>query len=138
MSDGAASRPTVYPTLRYRDARAAIDFLKNAFGFTEVAVHGEDEGPVHHAEMAYGNGLVMFGSAVERGDFSKAARDLGPASVYVVVEDTDKHHARAVAAGAEIVVPVTDQDYGSRDYTAKDPEGNLWTFGTYTPDFTAT
>ncbi|MFD3453510.1 VOC family protein [Streptomyces sp. NPDC058691] len=130
---GNGAAPTVYPTLRYKDAKAAIAFLKDAFGFTEVAVHEGADGTVQHAELAYGNGLVMLGSRQSGTPFSRVAGDLGAVSVYVVVTDTDAHHARAVAAGAEIVLPLTDQDYGSRDYTARDPEGNLWSFGTYAP-----
>jgi uncharacterized glyoxalase superfamily protein PhnB len=135
---GNGAAPTVYPALRYRDAKAAIAFLKDAFGFTEVAVHEGEGGVVHHAELAYGNGMVMLGSAQNDSEFGRAAKDLGPSSVYVVVQDADVHHARAVAAGAEVVMPLTDQDYGSRDYTARDPEGNLWSFGTYLPQIPPT
>lgn len=130
---GNKTAPAICPTLRYKDARAAIAFLEDAFGFTEVAVHEGADGTVQHAELAYGDGLVMLGSARSDTPFSRVAGDLGTASVYVVVADTDAHHARAVAAGAEVVLPLTDQDYGSRDYTARDPEGNLWSFGTYAP-----
>ncbi|MFJ4846154.1 MULTISPECIES: VOC family protein [unclassified Streptomyces] len=129
--DGAA--PAICPTLRYKDARAALAFLQDAFGFTQVAVHEGGDGTVQHAELAYGNGLVMLGSTQSGSAFSRVAGHLGPVSVYVVVADADAHHARAVAAGAQIVLPLTDQDYGSRDYTARDPEGNLWSFGTYAP-----
>lgn len=127
------TNPTVYPTLIYRDAHAAIAFLTEAFGFGTVAVHEGPENTVTHAELTYGNGMVMISSAAREGEFAKIAGPLGPASIYVVVQDTDKHHARAAARGAEIVLPITDQDYGSRDYTARDPEGNLWSFGTYLP-----
>ncbi|MDX2850254.1 VOC family protein [Actinacidiphila glaucinigra] len=128
-----ATAPTVCPTLRYKDAKAAVAFLKEAFGFTEVAVYEDENGVVEHAELAYGNGVVMLGSERSGTAFSRIASDLGAASVYVAVQDTDAHHERAVAAGAEVVLPLTDQDYGSRDYTARDPEGNLWSFGTYVP-----
>ncbi|XIE81756.1 VOC family protein [Streptomyces sp. SBR177] len=57
----------------------------------------------------------------------------GPVGVYVHVPDVDEHHARAVAHGVEIVMPPTDQDYGSRDYMARDAGGNVWSFGTYAP-----
>lgn len=133
-SNDRNSRPTIYPTLIYRDAHAAIRFLTEAFGFATAALHEHPDGTVAHAELAYGNGTVMVGSAGDEGEFGSAARDLGPSSVYVVVEDTDKHHERAVAHGAPIVMPVSDKEYGSRDYTARDLEGNLWTFGTYLPD----
>ncbi|MGW3246701.1 VOC family protein [Streptomyces sp. NPDC001070] len=130
---GNGTAPTIYPTLRHKDAKAAIAFLKDAFGFTEVAVHEGEDGAVEHAEPTYGNGVVMLGSQRSGSAFSRIAGDLGAVSVYVAVEDADAHHGRAVAAGAEVVLPLTDQEYGSRDYTALDPEGNLWSFGTYVP-----
>jgi len=136
---GNGATPTICPTLRYRDAKAAVAFLKDAFGFTEVALYEGGDGVIHHAELAYGNGMVMLGSAQNDSAFGRIAKDLGPVSVYVVVEDADAHHARAVAAGAEVVMPLSDQPYsseegvGSRDYSARDPEGNIWSFGTYRP-----
>lgn len=130
---GSGTAPTICPTLRYKDAKAAIAFLTDAFGFTEVAVYEGGDGTVEHAELAYGNGMVMLGSERSGTAFSRIAETLGAVSVYVVVEDADAHHERAVAAGAEVVLPLTDQEYGSRDYTARDPEGNLWSFGTYVP-----
>jgi uncharacterized glyoxalase superfamily protein PhnB len=134
MTADGAGRPTVYPALRYRDAKAAISFLKEAFGLTEIAVYASEDGTVQHAELAYGNGMVMLGSAQTESEFGRAAKDLGPSSIYVVVKDTDSHYRQATANGAEIVLPVTDREYGSRDYTARDPEGNLWSFGTYMPE----
>ena len=124
----AQSAPNIIPVIRYRDADAAIDFLTSAFGFKTNALHEGEAGIVEHAQLTYGDGMVMVGSA--RGD----VWDTISGSVYVIVEDPDAHHARAAAAGAEIVMPLTDQDYGSRDYAAKDPEGNVWAFGTYRPE----
>jgi uncharacterized glyoxalase superfamily protein PhnB len=120
----------VIATLRYRDAAAAIDWLERAFGFErEMVVPGPD-GSIAHAQLRHGSGMVMLGSVT---DDSLWPQPPGGAGVYVVVDDPDAHHARAIAAGAEIVMGLTDQDYGSRDYTARDPEGNLWCFGTYRP-----
>jgi uncharacterized glyoxalase superfamily protein PhnB len=118
----------IIPTIRYQDAHAAIDFLERAFGFDRHAVH-EDGGLVVHAEMRYGDGMVMLGSA-GRGD---PAFDTGRSVVYVVVADADAHYEQAKAAGAAIVRELNDTDYGSRDYAADDPEGNRWSFGTYNP-----
>ncbi len=119
---------TIIPTFRYHDARAAITFLKDAFGFEEHAVY-EQDGAVAHAELKLDNAYIMLGEHREEGG------DLayGGSTTYVVIDDPDAHHARAVAAGAEIVRPLTDQDYGSREYAAKDPGGNVWSFGTYLP-----
>jgi uncharacterized glyoxalase superfamily protein PhnB len=120
--------PTVFPALSYDDPQAAVDFLKEAFGAEEHSVYRTDDGKIRHAELRFANGLVMFGpSGGER----------IPASVYVVVDDPDAHHERACAACADIVLELHDTDYGSREYGAKDPEGNAWYFGTYQP-FAAT
>ncbi|MFD4243061.1 VOC family protein [Streptomyces sp. NPDC058525] len=128
-----AGVPSICPTLVYRDAKAAIKLLTEAFGFSQVAVYEGENGAVVHAELAYGNGVVMLGSKGTGGVFDKAMGDAGPSGVYVVVEDVDAHHRRAVEHGAEILMEPTDQDYGSRDYMARDGEGNIWSFGTYAP-----
>ncbi|ARE79210.1 VOC family protein [Streptomyces sp. NPDC059558] len=128
-----AGVPSICPTLVYRDAKAAIRLLTEAFGFTQVAVYEGEDGAVMHAELAYGNGMVMLGSSGSGGAFDKAMQGAGPSGVYVVVEDVDAHHRRAVEHGAEILMEPTDQDYGSRDYMARDAEGNVWSFGTYAP-----
>ncbi|HET6951623.1 MAG TPA: VOC family protein [Acidimicrobiales bacterium] len=123
------SRPTIYPVLRYRDTRAAIGFLTAAFGFEPGEVNTDDRGRVVHALVTWGNGVLMLSDSRGGGD----PFDLGPGVLYLVVDDTDGHAARAEAAGAEIVMPVTDQPYGSREYAARDPEGHVWCFGTYQP-----
>jgi len=119
--------PTVFPSVVYDDARAAIDFLVEAFGAERHAVYADDE-RVHHAELRFGNGIVMTGSA---GAEAPATR--GGGGIYVAVEDPDAHCARARAAGAEITRDLHDTEYGSREYSAKDREGNSWHFGTYQP-----
>jgi uncharacterized glyoxalase superfamily protein PhnB len=119
---------TIIPALRYPDARAAIDFLVSAFGFTQHAGHDQD-GVIGHAELRLDDAWVMLGDTrAGSADFPP-----GPTTIYVVVDDPDAHHDRAVAAGAEIVLELTDQDYGSREYAARDPAGNVWSFGTYRP-----
>jgi uncharacterized glyoxalase superfamily protein PhnB len=122
--------PTVFPELRYRDADAAIEFLVKAFGFEERVVARDDAGLVVHAELALGNGMVMLGQSSPPGD---GEWNHGPGSLYVVVDDPDAHHSTAASAGAEIAVALYDTDYGSRNYAARDPEGTVWTFGTYQP-----
>jgi uncharacterized glyoxalase superfamily protein PhnB len=124
---------TIYPSLRYRDARSAIDWLSRAFGFERVAVHESDQGLINHAELRFGPSLIMLGAERPTDDGSGRGGHVGQSWIYVVVEDADAHHARAVEAGAEIVRELSDQSYGSRDYAARDPEGNLWSFGTYNP-----
>jgi uncharacterized glyoxalase superfamily protein PhnB len=121
--------PTVFPTLRYDDAHAAIEFLGSAFGGERYAVYPADDGSILHAEFRFGNGIVMFGSA---GPKMLGTRGKG-GDIYIVVADPDEHCAQARAAGAEIVREPHDTDYGSREYGARDPEGNGWSFGTYQP-----
>nr|WP_042185728.1 VOC family protein [Kibdelosporangium sp. MJ126-NF4]CEL16848.1 Glyoxalase family protein [Kibdelosporangium sp. MJ126-NF4]CTQ91924.1 Glyoxalase family protein [Kibdelosporangium sp. MJ126-NF4] len=124
----------IYPTLRYRDAVKAVDWLVEAFGFEKVAVNLTDDGKVSHAELRYEDGIIMLNSAPD--DYTFSAHDdfrHVQCTIYIAVSDVDAHHDRAVAAGAEITYPLTDQDYGSRDYSARDLEGNHWHFGTYRP-----
>jgi uncharacterized glyoxalase superfamily protein PhnB len=121
-----------YPIVSYQDARAGIEWLRRAFGAEEVAVH-EDGGRIAHFELSFEGGVVMGGSK-GIGELAKTGKaDVGTTAVYLVISDPDAHHKRAVAAGAEIVIPLRDEDYGSRGYTALDPEGNIWSFGTYAP-----
>ena len=128
---------SVIPALQYNDAKAAIEFLCKAFGFTKNAVYEDKDGSIAHAQLTHGNGMIMLGSVkdTEYGKLLKRPGDVGAVtmSVYVVVDDVDAHFARAKAAGAQITGEPVTQDYGGRDYTAKDPEGNVWTFGTYDP-----
>jgi uncharacterized glyoxalase superfamily protein PhnB len=123
----------LFPVLQYRDARTAIDWLEQAFGLEPVAVHEAPDGTIAHAELRHGDGMVMLGSTPAAGGGGRFGDRAGQGWVYAVVADADAHHARAVAAGATIVMELTDQDYGSRDFSARDPEGNLWSFGTYRP-----
>jgi uncharacterized glyoxalase superfamily protein PhnB len=123
----------VWPVLSYRDARAALEFLVKAFGFEERACYAREDDPsiVEHAEMRWPlGGGIMFGTAgKDDGPFGQ--RTPGNDSVYVVCEDPDRLFEQAVAAGAEVVRGLKDEDYSSRGFTVRDPEGNLWSFGTY-------
>jgi uncharacterized glyoxalase superfamily protein PhnB len=130
-----APPPTVWPTLRARDARGLIRFLVEAFGFEEVVTYGEQtDGSgdvVVHAQLAWPlGGGVMLGSVREGADDAWPVPP-GSTGCYVVTDDPDALHDRAVAAGAEVVQPLHDTDYGSRDFAVRDPEGNRWSFGTY-------
>ena len=125
--------PTVWPTLRARDARGLIRFLVDAFGFEEVVTYGDQpDGSgdvVVHAQLSWPlGGGVMLGSVREDSAWTVPA---GSAGCYVVTDDPDGLHDRAVKCGATIVRTPADTDYGSRDFAARDPEGNLWSFGTY-------
>jgi uncharacterized glyoxalase superfamily protein PhnB len=115
--------------MRYRDAPAAIEFLKAAFGFEEKTVYANEDGTIAHAELTFGPSILMLGSSKD----DMYGNRVGAGWLYVAVDDADAHCERAKAAGAEIVNELHDTDYGSRDYAARDPEGNLWNFGTYRP-----
>jgi uncharacterized glyoxalase superfamily protein PhnB len=123
----------IFPAFRYRDARAAIDLLVNAFGFTKRAAYEDDAGIIQHAELSYGDGMVMLGQNPDRPDPERLDMPTGGGSAYIVIDDPDAHYARAQAAGVEIVRELRNEEYGSRGYTARDHEGNLWSFGTYRP-----
>ena len=131
-----APAPSIVPCLSYRDAPAAIAWLKEAFGFTETMVVPGPDGTIAHAQLSFGTGMIMVGSERDDALTLRMPCDLGgnTQAIYVIVEDADAHHARAVAAGAEIVRELEDTPYGSRDYSARDPEGHLWHFGTYRPE----
>ncbi len=134
----AESRSTVMPTLRYRNAPAAIDWLCRVFGFARHAVHTLPDGTIAHAELTLGSGMIMLGSARddEYGRGFKTPGELGGVetrSSYLVAADVDAVYARAQAAGATIVRPLKDTGYGSREFTVKDPEGHSWSVGTYDP-----
>lgn len=124
---------SIYPTLRYTDPKAAIDFLTGALGFVAGPVSIADDGSVGHAELTFGNGVVLLGTrGAEPGPW-----DTGRAVIYLVAGDdpatVDAHHARAVAAGAPVVQELVDQPYGSREFAVRDPEGNVWSIGSYRP-----
>ncbi len=119
----ADQTPNIYPFMRFADADAALEWLSRAFGFEERVAYRSEEGVVDHAEISLGPGIVMFGPG-----------DPASQGVYVAVEDADAHYERAKAAGAEIVRELEDTDYGSREYTARDLEGHVWSFGTYRPE----
>jgi len=120
-----------YPVLKYDDARGAMEFLARAFGFETHASYDGENGGVAHAELRLGDQYVMLGSTNEGEE--RFTHGAGRQSLYVVVDDPDALHDRAKEAGATIERELTDHDYGSREFTARDPEGNLWSFGTYRP-----
>lgn len=132
------TRSTIMPAMRYRDAHAAIDWLCNVLGFTRHAVYPGPDNTVGHAELTLNGGMIMLGSHKddEYGKGFKSPGEVGNVetrSVYVVVKDADAVYARAEAAGAQIVRPLQNTDYGSREFSLKDPEGHSWSVGTYDP-----
>jgi len=128
---------SIIPCLRYHDAPAMIDWLCAAFGFARHAVYPDEAGGIAHAQLTLGAGMIMLGSARDDafGALQSTPRALGGTtqSPYIVVPDADAVLASAVAAGAEIVMPIKDEDYGGRGFSCRDPEGHLWNIGTFDP-----
>jgi uncharacterized glyoxalase superfamily protein PhnB len=116
--------PRIFPSMYYADVEAGAAFLREAFGFEDHVIYRDDAGKPVHTELRLGPSIIFVGAEAER---------VGSGSLYVAVDDADAHCARARAAGAVITTELKDTDYGSRDYTALDPAGNRWQFGTYRP-----
>lgn len=129
---------TVISCLRYRDAPAAIDWLQRAFGFEPQLVVPDAHGGVAHAQLSFGNGMVMLGS-VRNDEFGRLMTHPDETggretqSAYLIVDDADAAYSSAKAAGAKIVMEIKDEDYGGRGFSCRDLEGHLWNFGTYDP-----
>jgi uncharacterized glyoxalase superfamily protein PhnB len=123
--------PNIFPALRYENAPAAIAWLGKAFGFEKKFVVPGENDSVMHAELRLGSGMIMMGSAGKPDP--KNPWSTAPFGIYVMVKEIDAHYARAKAAGAEIVRPIADTDYGAREYSVRDCDGHLWSFGTYDP-----
>ena len=132
-----SNKGNIIPGMRYRDAPEAIDWLCRAFGFSPHLVVPDERGGIAHAQLtrhrhnyagfsATARGIRRPGQNARRGGRQHA----GP---YIVIEDIDEHYLQAISAGAEIVYEIADQDYGGRLYTARDPEGFLWNFGSHNP-----
>jgi uncharacterized glyoxalase superfamily protein PhnB len=124
----------IYPTMRCRDAEAMIRWLKDIIGFTEHVVY-RSNGVVQHAQLACGASLLMLGQTRDD-EYGKLVGDISGRrtdALYVAVDDPDALHARVKASGAKIEMELHNTDYGSRDFACRDPEGNLWSFGTYWP-----
>ena len=131
---------TIIPVLRYRDAPAAIEWLCHAFGFERHLVVPNDDGTIAHAQLSFGNGMIMLGSVrkneTEFGSLMKQPDEVGGGqtqSLYVVVADADAAYARATAGGAKITLEIRDEDYGGRGFSCFNVEGHLWSFGSYDP-----
>ena len=132
------TKSTVIPSFRYNDAKAAIEWLSNVFGFERHAVYETPDGLIGHAELTLNGGMIMLGSQRddEHGKRFKSPNELGGVetrSSYLVVADADAAYARAQAAGATIIRPIQNTDYGSREFAVLDPEGHSWSAGTYDP-----
>jgi uncharacterized glyoxalase superfamily protein PhnB len=126
--------------MRYRNAPAAIEWLCRVLGFEKHAVAEGPDGTIMHAELTFGNGMIMLGSAVDKETaFGKLVRQpdevggIETQSAYLVVSDADVVYERAKKAGAKIAMEIEDKSYGGRGFSCFDLEGHLWSIGTYDP-----
>ena len=132
------NKSRIIPTMRYKDAPAAIEWLCTVLGFEKhLVVPGEND-TIAHAQLVLGNSMIMLGSENDNefGKLVKTPPDLGginTQTAYIIIEEIDAHYQKAKAAGAEIVLEIADQDYGGRLYSCRDPEGYIWNFGSYNP-----
>jgi uncharacterized glyoxalase superfamily protein PhnB len=124
--------PDIVPFLRYKDAAAAIEWLEEVLGFETVVRFDKDDGAVDYSVLRFGTGAIQI-SSPRGGEVERPAHTMGLGGLYIVVDDPDGLHDRARDAGARIVRGLTDEEYGSREFTVRDPEGNDWSFGTYRP-----
>jgi uncharacterized glyoxalase superfamily protein PhnB len=127
------STPILYPGLLYRDADAGMKWLEDVLGCERREDHRDGDGNVVHAELVFRGAIVMLSSAgIGREPFRSLP--VGGRLVYCALDEVDALYQQVRAAGGEIAVEIADTDYGSRDFTLRDPEGNLWAFGTYRPE----
>jgi uncharacterized glyoxalase superfamily protein PhnB len=130
----------IFASVRFVDARAGIDFLTKAFGFEPQVVYDDPNGGVAHAQLVLQSHIIMLGSSRDDAYPVRSPKEVGGAvtsGIYVALDDAeavDRLYERARDAGAEILQPPHDQDYGSHDFMARDPEGHVWSFGTYRPE----
>jgi uncharacterized glyoxalase superfamily protein PhnB len=125
---------TIFPILRYANARDAIRWLCAVFGFVEVFSVPEAGPTVRHAQLRLGSNIIMLGS-VRGEDGIESPQVLGSTTqaLCVYVEDLDAHFEHARREGAQILRSPEQTDFGSREYHVRDLEGHLWVFGTYLP-----
>ncbi|KAA3606877.1 MAG: glyoxalase [Calditrichaeota bacterium] len=132
------NKACIIPTMQYKNAPTAIEWLCNAFGFEKhLIVQGEND-TIVHAQLTYGNSMIMLNSENENeyGNLVRTPKKLNGNNTqasYIIVEKIDEHYEKAVAAGAKILIEIRDEEYGGRGYTCKDIEDYIWNFGSYNP-----
>jgi PhnB protein len=126
---------TVTPCLVVDDGARALEYYQKAFGAEEVFRMPDPSGRIVHAELKIGNSIVMLCDEYPKMD-ARGPKSIGgtPVSLYVYVQDVDSVFSRAVGAGGQELRPVTDQFYGDRTGTLKDPFGHVWSLATHKED----
>jgi uncharacterized glyoxalase superfamily protein PhnB len=132
--DPIDNHPTIIPIFRYRDRASAIEWLCKAFGFKQQLVVPDNSGDIAHTQLVYGNGMIRLNNEFHAFVKSPAqSGSIGSEGAFVLVNDVDAHYAQAIGAGAEIVIDLSDDEYGGRSYSCRDLEGHIWNFSNYDP-----
>ena len=125
-----STRPGMSSGIAYRDPRAALKWLEDAFGFEITMVVENEDGSIGHSEIRFGDGLIYVGQEWDERHRSPAS--LGGVNTqslhFNLKGGLDTHFERAVAAGAKVLREPADQFYGDRSYMVMDPEGHVWSF----------
>lgn len=134
----SSSNGTMIPGLRYSNAASAIEWLCTTLGFEKLLiVPGEDE-TIVHAQLKLGSGIIMVSSEINN-EFGRHIKppskveNVNTQSPYIYIEDIDEHYLHAKSSGADIVIELREEEYGGKIYLVRDPEGHLWSFGSYDP-----
>ena len=133
------TRSTLIPCLTYRDAAAAIRWLCDTFGFTKQAVYEAPDGSIMHSELTLGGGMVMLGTADPASDYGRMTAlpsEIGgreTQTACIISPEPDELYRRAKAGGAKILRDIRDESYGGRSFICSDPEGHIWSVGSYDP-----
>ena len=129
----------MFPGLRYSDAASAIEWLCNVLGFEKLLVVPGENGAINHAQLKLGSGIIMIGSE-NNNEFGIHIRpphkmeNINTQSPYIYIENIDEHYNHAKSTGADIVMDLREEEYGGKFYLVRDPEGHLWSFGSYDPE----
>lgn len=132
------NKACIIPTMRYKNAQAAIEWLCNAFSFEKHLIIQGENNTISHAQLTYRNSMIMLSTENENeyGKLVKTPERLNGNNTqapYIIVEKIDEHYEKAIAAGAKILIEIKDEEYGGRGYTCKDIEEHIWNFGSYNP-----
>ena len=135
-----STNTSIVPTLNYKNAAAAIDWLCHAFGFEKKIVHEDENGKIPHAQLTFRGSMIIVSSQSDSpyGKLVSIPRDLdkiNTQSPYIILADDEMeaHYQTATKAGAEVALEFKTEEYGGRSYSVFDPEGHLWNFGSYDP-----
>lgn len=138
MMKNQGNSKAIIPTMKYQNAKAAIEWLCRVFGFEKhLIVQGEND-TIAHAQLTFGHSMIMLGS-VSHDEYGKLIQTpiningMNTQASYVIVENIEEHYEKAVREGAEIVIEIKAEEYGGSVYTCRDLEGHIWNFGSYNP-----